>query len=395
MKNSLNILYLHRTQGSGVEAVHIFGIANAFRSFGHKVDVFSPGGMQEDGQPNGNSNNNTVNANNKGHSLLSKYTPELVFELLEIAYNLVALFKLRQAGVKKYDLVYERYAIFSIVGMVLAKIRNIPFVLEVNYTSKSPLVRKRSPLLKPLAFIVDKAVFNTATLLTPVSSTLKRELIEQYGIAAEKIIVLPNAADPDKFMPKAPLATKLNDKKIIGFVGGFYPWHGLDLLVDAFNGIHQRIPEAQVMLVGDGPELGNIKNKVARLGLSEKIVFAGRKDHSELPELIGDFYVGVMPDSNDYGSPMKIFEYMAFGVPVIAPDYAPILDVMSEGRQGFVFKRGHVDELADRLERLLLDTELRNKFSNKARTSVEKTHNWNNNGKLILSSLLGAGQVDA
>lgn len=387
MKTSIpNILYLHRTQGKGVENVHILGIVNAFRALGSEVDIYSPSGLLLDGMSNESSSivNGGLKENN--FSKLSKYTPELVFEFLEIFYNLVAVWKLSKYGTEKYNLIFERYAIFSCVGLLIAKSKKIPFVLEINYTSRSPLVRKRSALLKPLAYALDKMIFKSANLLMPVSTSLQRELIEVFDVPENKILVLPNAADPASFYARGDYKPE-NSTKIIGFVGGFFPWHGLDLLVDAFNSIHTKFPEAQVMLVGDGPEFDRIKMKVETLGLSQKISLIGRVTHQNLPSMMQNFYMGVMPDSNDYGSPMKIFEYMASGVPVIAPDYAPILDAIACGKQGLVFKKGNVGDLSIKLSTLLADVNMAKKMGAAGRCSVDETYNWNANAAKILDAL--------
>lgn len=377
------LLYLHRTQGKGVESVHIAGIANAFRALDCAVDICSPGGLLPDGPVAESSKADSGAGQN--FSRLSKYTPELVFEFLEIFYNLIALSKLWKNGLDQYDLIFERYAIFSCAGLIIARVKNIPFVIEVNYTSRSPLVRRRSRLLKPLAFALDKILFRSATLLTPVSTALQRELIEVFHVPESKIVVLPNAVDPARFTPRShPID---GATKIIGFVGGFYPWHGLDLLIDAFNTVHKQFPDARIMLVGDGPELDRIKHKVENLDLLRKVTFAGRVNHQNLPDLMSNFYVGVMPDSNDYGSPMKIFEYMALGIPVIAPDYSPILDVMTSDKQGLIFRKKEVADLSDKLTRLLMDAHLAEKMGAAGRASVEKEHNWNANVAKITAAL--------
>lgn len=375
------ILYLHRTQGMGVERVHISGIANAFRAAGCRVDICSPAGMELDGADAAAESGGGAH----GLSRLSRYTPELVFELMEMLYNLIALRQVRQCGLERYDLIFERYAIFSCAGLILARIRKIPFVLEVNYTSSSPLVRQRSRLLKPLAFALDKLLFRSATLLTPVSSALQRELIEVFHVPESKIVVLANAVDPASFTPRSHPTDGAG--RIIGFVGGFYPWHGLNLLIDAFKLIHGQFPQARIMLVGDGPELAAIKQQVETLGLMYSVTFAGRVNHGQLPDLMRNFHVGVMPDSNDYGSPMKIFEYMALGVPVIAPDYSPIQDVITHGQQGLIFRRRDIAALAAALGRVLADDDLAKTMGEAGRACVEKEHNWNANVAKITAAL--------
>ncbi|WP_019140772.1 glycosyltransferase family 4 protein [Noviherbaspirillum massiliense] len=382
-----NVLYLHRTQGGGAEEVHILGIARALEEAGVRVDILSPHGLVRPAAVQAPSAEKAAPKPGKLLPLISRHAPELVFELLEIAYNLLACWRLLRIGVSSYQWVFERYAVFGIVGSLLAKFARLPLIVEVNYTSKSPLVRRRSKLLMPLARRMDRWIFNSATLLVPVSSALKKELMHDFGIPEEKILMLPNAADPVQFAPTA-LRHKSVARKIIGFVGGFYPWHGLDLLIEAYAGIADRFPESQVLLVGDGPELERIRALVSRHGLMERVIFGGRKKHHELPAAMSAFYVGVMPDSNDYGSPMKIFEYMALGVPVIAPDYSPILDAMDDGEQGLIFEQRSVEGLRAALVKLLQDESLAQHLGTQGRETILRDRNWNANAARIRDALL-------
>lgn len=375
------LLYIHRTQGGGVEGVHIWGIAEAFYRSGIGVDVLSPGTLEH--APRNKMEAPSPKRTRASFSLISRYAPELIFELMEIAYNFVTWWRINKSGIDRYQAVFERYAIFAVVGACLARTKKIPLILEINYTAMSPLVRQRSMLLKPLARIVDRWVFSTASLLTPVSSNLKTELMQFYGVPEHKILVLPNAADPKQFLLNASQKTE-STEQIIGFVGGFYPWHGLSLLLDAYSEIAPQFPKARIMLIGDGPEIDNVKNKIATLGLSDRVQFVGRVAHDELPLLMAQFYIGVMPDSNDYGSPMKIFEYMALGIPVVAPDYGPIRDVIEDGKQGLIFQRKNQHSLAASLKKILSVPLLAQQMGKAGRNSIEQEHNWDANvAKLI------------
>lgn len=385
------VLYLHRTQDGGAEQVHILGIVGAFEQAGIKVDILSPKGLQPSSGGHAVHEPAAPAAAGKRsrlYPLISKHAPELVFELLEIAYNLLTVWRLAKRGIAGYQLVFERYAVFGVVGALLARFTKLPLVVEVNYTSRSPLVRRRSKLMKPLAHAVDRWIFGSATLLTPVSTALKEELMRDFGIPDEKILMLPNAADPAKFVPPAN-AREGSGKKTIGFVGGFYPWHGLDLLIEAYAGIADRFPESQVLLIGDGPELDRIRALAIRLGLDGRVIFGGRRKHRELPGVMSSFYIGVMPDSNDYGSPMKIFEYMALGVPVVAPDYAPIFDAIGDGEQGLVFEKRSVPALRAALARLLQDEAFARRLGERGRETIVRERNWDANVARILDALSG------
>ena len=322
---------------------------------------------------------------------ISRHLPELVFELAEIAYNVVALVRMSgRFGAVPLDLVFERYAIFSVAGVLYARRRGCRWILEVNYTARSPLVRRRSALLKPLAVRIDRWLFRRADGLVAVSSPLRDELVEVYGVAPERIVVLPNAADPERFSPQVPAVERISGRthagrRVIGFVGGFYPWHGLPLLVEAFARLVDRFDDLLLLLIGDGPERTTVERLVAERGLTDRVILTGKVDHEGLPAHLAAFHVGVMPDSNAYGSPMKIFEYMAMARPVVVPDYAPLLDAVTDGVEGRVFRRGDVDSLTEALAGILADDETHRRMGAAARAAVVRVHNWRANARTVLA----------
>lgn len=368
----MNILYHHRTQGKGVEGVHINEIVKALNSLGHQVDIVSP-----ETKPN------------SAHSFISKFLPEIFFEALEIFYNFVAAKKMdRLLAEKRYDFIYERYAIFNWAGVRTAKKYKIPIILEINYTSFTPIYRKRSVFLKPSAHWLDKKIFREANGLIVVSNYLKDHLIDM-GVDEKKVIVLTNAADPVKFNPaiegcEVRAKYGLGDSKVIGFIGGFYPWHGLDMLIDSFLTIKKENIRAHLMLIGDGPIKDKLTNKVKKLNIDNDVLFLGRVEHDKLAEYIAAFDIAVMPDSNNYGSPMKIYEYMAMGKPVIAPHLGPLEDGIVDGREGILFDQRDKNGLYNALKMLLLNDKLRISMGHLSRENIMSRHTWLKNAEAIL-----------
>jgi glycosyltransferase involved in cell wall biosynthesis len=388
----MRILYLHRTRGEGVEAVHIHGIVNAFRNLGHEVAVFSPDGVEQ------GESNSPLKADGSGsypsRSIMEKFSraaPEFLFECAELIYNLPG-YSAASAAVKRLrcDFIFERYAIFGMVGARLSAQLSLPWILEINYTSQSQLVRKRSRVLLPLAKFLEKKMFARAAGLVAVSSFLKDQLTNEYGVPPARVVVLPNAADSVVFCPEVQPQRECCGRplegKIIGFVGGFYPWHGLDLLLDAFLLIEDEFPSSKLLLVGDGPDKRRLEDRVERSGVGHRVFFAGSIPHRDLPKWISSFHIGVMPDSNPYGSPMKIFEYMAMGKPVVVPDYAPLRDAVDDGIEGLIFSPKRVEALAKRMRVLLGDAGLYARMAEAARRRVVCRHNWDQNARTILGT---------
>lgn len=383
----MNILYHHRTQSKGVEGVHIREIVKAFVALGHRVDILSPSGMNKEGR--GMRDERRL-MKDRGFSTISRFLPEIFFEALEVLYNIIASGKMEAVlKQKQYDLIYERYAIFNWAGVKTAKKNNIPIILEINYTSFMPIYRKRSFLLKPLAHWVDRQIFNMADSFVVVSTYLKDHLVN-LGVDIRKIIVTTNAADPDRFNPSiggSAIRNKyaLGGRKVIGFAGGFYPWHGLDILLDSFLSVKKDIKDAVLLLIGDGPIKDRLQTRVKELSLEKDVIFPGRVNNDDLPSYIAAFDIAVMPDSNNYGSPMKVYEYMSTGKPVVAPRLGPLEDGITDGKEGLLFTPRNKNELSIALKKLLLDESMRNRMKNCARENIISKHTWRKNGEAVLN----------
>lgn len=379
----------HRTQGQGVEGVHLLGMARAFERAGASVAIVSPPGV-EVGRPGA--------APVKAGGLrglwwwLAEHVPETLFEVMEIAYNVPATFRIGRAlGAPPADALYERYAFFHVAGALAARRARVPLVLEVNYTAATPLYRRRSRLLRPFARAAERFVFRRADLIVAVSTVLRDTLVAE-GVPAARVLVLPNAADPDRFRPeRSGEAVRarygLGDARVVGFTGAFFPWHGVGMLVDALAALLREMPNAGALLVGDGPERSGLEERVRREGLEKRIRFAGWVGHEGLPEHIAAFDVAVMPDSNEYGSPMKIYEYMAMGKPVVAPCLGPLRDGILDNETGVLFTPRDTAALRQALAGLLGDEERRTRMGARAREHVLANHTWDRNAARVLERL--------
>jgi len=373
----MNILYHHRTTATGACGHHIREMVEAFRKQGHTVDVVGPPGT-------GKAHAAAAGSQKKGRYAV----PQPVFELFELLYNAVAFFRLlRRLRQKRYDLLYERYAIFNLAGVCVSRLLRVPVVLEASFTATTPVYPERTGLLSPLAALADRFVFNAADLIVTVSGALK-ENIMHYGVAADRILVLPNAVDAVRFDPAAVSAVPRDrGEKIVGFAGGFYPWHGLDLLIAAAGEAAKTIPGLKIWLIGDGPVREKLEAAVLRRGLTERVRFMGSVPQSELPRYVAAFDAGIMPDSNDYGSPMKIFEYMAMGKPVIAPRLGPIEEVLTDGETGVLFEPKDTGSMSAAIVRLLENPSLCGAIAARARGQVLERHTWDGHARAVTGYL--------
>lgn len=385
----MKILFLHRTRGEGVEGVHIRGMVQGFRSLGHQVEMVCPPG---------------VDPETPAPSWLGRlwrrvcaHTPELCFEIMELTYNIFLLGRLaRSLRGHPWDMTYERYAFFNFAGAMVSRLRRVPLALEVNYTTTRTLVRGRSRLLLPLARAIEGWVFKQARCIAAVSTPLVEELISR-GVPRERIVLTPNAVGGE-WLLRAPAGgavrehLKLNGRRVIGFVGGFYPWHGLDFFLEAIFPLLNDNRESCLLLVGSGPLMEPVRRQVIARGLEDRVVLTGPVPHEELCRYIDAMDICVLPHSNEYGSPMKLLEYMGRGKPVVAPGVAPVCDIVVHGRVGLLFYPGDGAGLREAIALLLKDEEYRDRLGRAARQSVVEGHTWFHRAESVLSPMKGAGR---
>lgn len=386
----MKVLYHHRTQGNGVEGIHIRGVIQGFRELGHVVNVISPPGVslkEKDGFCDG-----SIVSGKWGRlwKFLSRQMPELFFELFEFVYNLYCCVSLRRA-IRSFgpDVIYDRYALFNFSPVFLARRHCLKLVLEVN--DATIITRSRPLFFKGLARLIEKKVLRDAFFIVTVSEHFKSLLVSGHDIAPGKIIVLPNAVDPARFVAhrEGDLRRRLGleNRFVIGVVGAFVPWHGLDFLVDSLVDFLHCQKDVRVLLVGDGPVRSQVEERIRRRGLLDSVLFTGFVPAAAVPEYLSCIDLCVMPDSNMHGSPMKIFEYMAMGKPVLAPRYGPIEEVIRHGETGWLFPPRDGEALRSAVEFLMSRETLRKEMGINARADVLLHHTWVFRIKRLLSSI--------
>jgi len=379
----MRILYKHRTRGQAVEAVHIAGMANGFRALGHDVDFSSPPLVHM------GSSQNVIK--NKLLTNISLKSPTIIYEFMALAYNLLSYINSNKLLKKNnYGFIYERYAFFDFSTMLLKKIHKVPAVLEVNgaVNDQRNLVHGRKIIMKRVTGYFEKKLFEQVDSIIVVSSALKDSLID-FGIKAKKILVLPNCIDPKLFNTKVTgreIKTKYNlkGKKVVGFIGSFHPWHGVYFLIKSLESLLKTRKDVRILLIGEGHEQKNVKKLVSNLNLENFVTFTGFVSHTQIPEYIQAMDICTIPNTNNFGSPMKIFEYMAMSKPVISAEYIPPAEIIQDGVNGFLFKPWDGEQLSQLIIKLLGDDNLREIVGKRARKYVYENHTWMKNAEKVL-----------
>jgi glycosyltransferase involved in cell wall biosynthesis len=292
------------------------------------------------------------------------------------------------------DLIYERSAYLQNSGVRVAEKFGIPHVLEVN----APLAEERETLVGTASWLQQRAERVEAEKLRRtehvliVSETLQHEIQEKYKVDQKKITVTHNAINPEKArsdksrVKEVSAKYNLSDKFVVGFVGSVFPWHGIDLLIEASQKLADAVDNLQVLIVGDGSIVPDLKDLRDEQGLSERIHFTGRVPHSDVFNFIDVMDVTVSPKSHWYGSPVKIFEYGAMEKPIVAPRNGPVSEVMEDGTDGLLVD-ADVDELYEALRTLAEQESLREKIAQNFHRKVLKNHTWKQNARKVLSSI--------
>lgn len=207
----------------------------------------------------------------------------------------------------------------------------------------------------------EKQAVDNADAIVCYSRPVKEYLIEQLGAKDKEIRILPTLSF-SKLQAKGEIKNE-REELTIGFIGSFLSWHKLERLVRAFEEVAQKHEVARLLLIGYGEEWERIKKMRDASPVAGKIEMTGFVSDEELKELKSSIDIGIMPGSNWYGSPMKIFEYAALKVPVIAPPSPTIKDLFSEEELLYIDEEKPVESLVDLMSRCIENKEMREQYA--------------------------------
>lgn len=294
------------------------------------------------------------------------------------------------------DFIYQRYSRFSWAGVDASLKTGLPLFLE--YNGSEVWVGRHWDRVDMLDLLerYERLNLAAATRIFVVSDVERRNL-ERTGVAADKIIVNPNGVDTEEFRPGIggeERRQKLgvgDGETLVGFVGSFGPWHGVLELADAIKRVPSTSP-VRFLLIGSGSLLGQVKDSLSAREQEGRVIFTGAVNHNEVPELLDACDILVSPHvpladgSEFFGSPTKIFEYMAMGKGIVASRLGQIGEVLVHEKTALLVEPGNSEELGKSIVRLAQSMTLREQLGSAARREAIEHHTWTRNAQNVLAA---------
>ena len=383
------VVYLRATPGPGTQAggaaSHIKGVVEALRARGAELEIISNDAIAG------------IDAADERFTIIPPETIGGTRALFDIHNNLVftraAVPLIQQANP---DFIYQRYARFSWAGVAAAVRTGRPLFLE--YNGSEVWVGRHWDRVGNLKLLERYEALNLeAAARIFVVSEVERRNLEGRGVAAGKIVLNPNAVDVQLFQPGVGGAEVRRDLKIAstqllaGFVGTFGPWHGVVQLAQAIKSLPEDLP-VRFLFVGSGSLHGEVERLLSAERARGKVIFTGAVPHERVPSLLDACDILIAPhvplaDQSDFfGSPTKIFEYMAMGKAIVASRLGQIGDVLTDDETALLVQPGNTGELAAAIVSLVKSNELRARLGANAREAATREHTWTHNAQRVLDA---------
>jgi glycosyltransferase involved in cell wall biosynthesis len=282
------------------------------------------------------------------------------------------------------DIILETHIAFSLGGTLASRLTGVPLILD-DVSPSWEEERQYGVGLNVLALDVHRQAMQQASRVVAVSAAIRQSLIDD-GVAANKVITVHNGFNERLFHAGLSgqrirqMYTIPEDALVLVFVGSFQPYHRVDLLLEAFKRLHYKAPLYLILVGGTAEKLGAYT-------IPENTILTGWLNPADVPEYIAAADIAVMPASNDFGNPMKIYEYMALGKAIVAPMQATLEEITPHDKGIYLFKPYDVAALTTALQQIIDDSSLRSRLGQEAQT-LSHDHTWQNRAKQLQAAML-------
>ena len=290
----------------------------------------------------------------------------------------------------KPDLIMERFVTFGGTGALFAKKFGVKLVLEVNSPHTDELIYRmkiKNSLLKKILlswrnFQFRHCVKSFGPLKTIVPDS--KNFVEMQWAANCDLFDSKSISSARREQIKKEIG--LTTEPVVSFLGTFRNWHGVNHLPYIAKRVIQKIPQTKFLLIGTGGEFETVKSKFSEAGIDKSVILTGQVDYSDVPLYLSLSNIGIAPydrtayppliDFGFYWSPLKIFEYMSTGLPVVTIDVIPLNKIVSDNVRGYIVAENNWDLFADKIIKLLQDKEKSNTMGLSAQSYVQKNYSW-------------------
>jgi glycosyltransferase involved in cell wall biosynthesis len=291
----------------------------------------------------------------------------------------------------KPDVIFTFEVFFTCIPMVVSKFLHLPYIVFVNGDTEDFKIQGMPRFLLFFIDLIRNINFRFSDKIITINETLKKILIDKYNINPRRISIVNNGVDIDVFRPldKREICNGLgldSQTLYIGFLGGIFPWHGLDNLIRSASIVSEKHPEVKFIIAGHGPNRENLIRLTEELKIKEKFIFYNSIPFDSVPKYMNIFDIAVLffvPVRRNMGNPIKLYEYLACGKPIIASNIAGYGKFVEKFRVGIAVDSNNPSSISEAIIRLLEDEELRDRYATNAREVVLNNFTWSHTAERI------------
>ena len=369
--------------GSTIKAIELM---KALQECGHDVKI-----VWRREQENFNNGNHQPH---KPHHAVKQFLAKFLHEPNQILTNIKFYREEREILAQEQpDLLISRLEAYTLSSVLLANKNQIPVIVEAD----GPVAYEKMQFQDQ--FRTHQSILDyfevTALKRSHANFTVSNQLKQYFmkkGVPGESIHVIPNGADSDRFRPDFPCDDvkqrfHLRNNMVIGFVGSFHYWHGVDNLTSIIAEATRKHKNVKFLMVGDGgPLKTSLENFIKKKQLSEKVHLTGLVEHDEIPKYIAAMDIVLAPYPKlkfGYYSPVKLYEYLSSGKAVVSSRMGQINEVIRDGENGFLYEPGNINQMHKKISNLIINPSLIKKVGEQARKDVQLNYTWKRRGEQL------------